>query len=615
MTLPTALPPAPTGTDVTAGLLARLAEVGPPALSPDGASVCALIDRGGRREVRWHGPSGPPEGRALATNVLDVQPRWLPDGRLAWLAAGPSGEAVLTLAGPPGGPHTEHRLPFPTGELGQLHPTATACLLLRRAAGRGRVVSVDQHTGACREISGDDLDVRDLAAAPDGGVVVVAHLAHQADQADQAGPALLRLLPGGPELLSAEARAPGSRERLLDLSADGRRVLYGHDDGDGRCSLWWHDLATGEGRPVPDVGPGTVLAARWCGDDVLVQAFHRVRGVLRQVPPPNRTGARAGGARELVETGCAYPGFDVAPESGTIAFRAQRPTAPPELWSLSLDRPTARRVSRTHPPLRTERLGRVAEIHWPGARDGRRVDGLLIRPSDAPPDLALPTVVLLHGGPHHHWHHGWHGSWSDWGQLLAARGFAVLCPNVRGSTGRDWAYTHAVRGDLAELPLADTLAGVDQLVAAGLADPARLGVGGWSYGAYLAGWALTRTNRFRAAAIGAGIYDMAALVRSPRLGPAWRGFFPGADLSDDAPYDAVSPLHRAVGASTATLLVHGTEDSKVEVGHSRRMHRALSAAGATTRLVELAGEGHTIQDEESRLRLLSEVEEWFTTHL
>ncbi|WP_062216423.1 S9 family peptidase [Streptomyces sp. NBRC 109706] len=607
MTLPSTLPPA--AAPVTAGYLARLAEVGPPALSPDGTGICALVAGDGRREVRWYGQDGPPEGRTLAVNALDVQPRWLPDGRLGWLTAGPSGEAVLTLADPVAGRSFEHRLPFPADGVGQLHPTAAACLLLRRAEGRGRVVSLDQLDGSCREITGPELDVRDLAASADGTVVVVAH------RADQAGPALLRLTPEGPVLLCAEARAPGSRERLLDLSADGRRVLFGHEDGDDRCSLWWHDLAGGDGGPVPGVGPGTVLAARWFGDEVLVQAFHRTRGMLRRLPAPRRAGARAGGAREVAGTGCAYPGFDVAPGVGAVAFRAQSPDSPPEIWRLSPAGPVARRVSRVHPAPPPELLGTTREIHWPGARDGRRVDGLLIRPADAPPELALPTVVLLHGGPHHHWHHGWHGSWSDWGQLLAARGFAVLCPNVRGSTGRDWAYAHAVRGDLAELPLADALAGVDQLVAAGLADPERLGVGGWSYGAYLAGWALTRTDRFRAAVIGAGIYDMAALVRSPRLGPAWRRFFPGADLTDDAPYDAVSPLHRAAGTGTPTLLVHGTEDGKVEVGHSRRMHRALTAAGTTTRLVELAGEGHTVQGEESRLRLLTEVEEWFTTHL
>ena len=128
----------------------------------------------------------------------------------------------------------------------------------------------------------------------------------------------------------------------------------------------------------------------------------------------------------------------------------------------------------------------------------------MLKPAGYDGKTKLPLVTLVDGGPT--------GRWRDnidsWGQLLAARGYAVLYPNVRGSIGYGQKFTEMNRADWGGGDFKDVMAGVDDLIAKGIADPERLGIGGWSYGGYMAAWAVTQTTRFKAAVSGAGMSNL-----------------------------------------------------------------------------------------------------------
>jgi len=160
-----------------------------------------------------------------------------------------------------------------------------------------------------------------------------------------------------------------------------------------------------------------------------------------------------------------------------------------------------------------------------GSFDGIEIEAALLRPTSHEPRGSsgpLPFVVLVHGGPT--------GRWSDtfepWGQLLAARGYAVLYPNVRGSTGYGQKFVEMNRADWGGGDFMDVMAGVDAMVARGVADANRLGIGGWSYGGYLSAWAVTQTTRFKAAVSGAPVIDMASEFGTED-GPAYDEWFYG----------------------------------------------------------------------------------------
>src|SRR6059036_1550837 len=151
--------------------------------------------------------------------------------------------------------------------------------------------------------------------------------------------------------------------------------------------------------------------------------------------------------------------------------------------------------------------------------DGAEIEAALLRPqvgaelaapstvrAEQARPVRVPMVVLVHGGPT--------GRWSDsfepWGQLLAQHGYAVLYPNVRGSTGYGERFIEMNRADWGGGDFKDVMSGVDWAIARGIADPNRLGIGGWSYGGYMAAWAVTQTTRFKAAVSGAPVIDMAS---------------------------------------------------------------------------------------------------------
>ncbi|MEV4188792.1 prolyl oligopeptidase family serine peptidase, partial [Streptosporangium canum] len=189
------------------------------------------------------------------------------------------------------------------------------------------------------------------------------------------------------------------------------------------------------------------------------------------------------------------------------------------------------------------------------------------------------------------------------GQLalpLAHAGAAVLLPNPRGSSGRGQDYARRVIGHVGEEDLDDVLAGVDHLVAAGVADPGRMAVLGLSYGGYLSAWAVTRTGRFRAAVVMSGVADWISFANASNLAhgydPLYHG---GADIATSEGRDflaARSPVCHAAKVTTPTLILHGAEDRTTPVGQAEELYRAWSAAGVRTQLVVYPREGHELTE-------------------
>lgn len=493
-------------------------------------------------------------------------------------------------------------------------------------------------------------EVRAMTVAPDG-----ARAAVSVD--GDAGTGTLRVvdLATGALLrtLCTHASRPTSRDRTLEFSPDGRTVLFSH----GGDQLG-HRLATvpATGGPVRLVIPDddvTVLAAQWFdGHRVIAHVVGATRAelVVMDGKPVDRSpgdrsagdesagATKTGGKRHrtvLSRIGSGRPGFALCRERHVLVAVAGAAGAPPDLVVQRLtDAPagrhpsepaasaagqaarvdTVRRLTDANPWARNRRTGAVQDVSWSSSVDGTRIPGILVSPPD-PADGPARMVVNLHGGPHFHWTSGWLGSWVDWAQLLAGRGMTVLLPNPRGSTGRGWEYAHAVRGSLGELPLRDVLDGVDAMIDRGVADSQAVGVGGWSYGGYLTAWAISQTDRFAAAVVGAGISDYFSFLGASPMGPAWEAFVPEGRYPERDPFDAISPITHLGRCTTPTLVAHGSADRKIPVEQARILHRGLQARGVPTELEILAGEGHVIESAAARARLLGSVLTWFDRYL
>ena len=297
----------------------------------------------------------------------------------------------------------------------------------------------------------------------------------------------------------------------------------------------------------------------------------------------------AGGRVEQVAGGRRVFQAVHANRTGKTAVLVSDPGTPPEVYALEGSK--ARPLSRQNEAwLATVQLAPVELTRFRSA-DGTEVHGFLVRPLAAPPGARLPAVLRIHGGPASQYDHGFSFEW----QLLAASGYAVVAANPRGSTGRGQDFSKAIYAAWGGVDVADVLAAVDDAVARGVADPNRLGVGGWSYGGMLTNYVIASDRRFKAATSGAGIanilsgYGTDQYIRDYELelGKPWE--------KPETWMRVSYPFFHADRIVTPTLFLVGQQDFNVPLLGSEQMYQALKSRGVDTQLVVYPGEYHGLK--------------------
>jgi dipeptidyl aminopeptidase/acylaminoacyl peptidase len=250
-------------------------------------------------------------------------------------------------------------------------------------------------------------------------------------------------------------------------------------------------------------------------------------------------------------------------------------------------------------------------IEWEGA-EGLAIRGLLLLPPDRRQG-PMPLILDIHGGPTWSFKHGFNpGS----ALPLVAAGYAVLLPNYRGSVGRGQAFTRLNVGDPGGAEFEDILRGLDWCVREGIADPARIGVTGVSYGGYLTAWAAATSERFRAAVMVSGISDLLSYQYTANNG--FSAAIIGAPLHDRAAqrlYIERSPLMHVSEKAPPTLILHGAEDHCTPLGQAEEFHRALLEHGVPTELVVYPREGHGFKERVHHADAWRRKVAWFDRHL
>ena len=424
-------------------------------------------------------------------------------------------------------------------------------------------------------------EVQTLCALPEGGGV--ADLVWSGD-----GQTLLLLKPVGRNRQASYA--------VYTLPAGGGDPVYlalGEDSCAGSLAQ-----PLGSARAVAEVGRGLQTELHWLGPS---------SGVLEPlyVPDPKANTDLAGWSVQVAE-------------NRTVVAAVQ--SSEHEPWEVVIGQthgsdPLAFRQLTHHQNMTGLSFGLKTPFYWTAA-DGLELDGWLVRPPAAT-DKPLPTVVLVHGGPYGRWGGGLNLSWADWSQWLVAAGYAVLLPNPRGGYGHGEAFAGAVRGAVGQADFGDVMSMVDAAVARGVADPERLGIGGWSQGGYMSAWAVTQTDRFKAAIMGAGVSDWGAMVTTSDV-PNFERELGGSVPWDGAgphPHAALSPISFAKQVKTPVLILHGENDARVPLNQAVGFHRALREQQVTTELVIYPREPHGIGERAHQLDLLRRVRAWYTRWL
>jgi dipeptidyl aminopeptidase/acylaminoacyl peptidase len=200
--------------------------------------------------------------------------------------------------------------------------------------------------------------------------------------------------------------------------------------------------------------------------------------------------------------------------------------------------------------------------------------------------------------------------------LLVSRGYAVLLPNPRGSSGRGQEFAAAVVGDMGGADTHDYLSGIDAMIERGIADPARIGTMGVSYGGFMSAWLVTQDQRFKAAVAGSPVtewYSFTFTTNIPRWG-LW--FLDDADPEEaDNQVHTRSPVLHASKTSTPTLLTAGAKDRCTPAGQAREFYQALIGHGVDSELVIYPGEGHGVRQFPAVTDYLTRLVTWFERYM
>ena len=260
-------------------------------------------------------------------------------------------------------------------------------------------------------------------------------------------------------------------------------------------------------------------------------------------------------------------------------------------------------------------LGTVEDIRFKSP-DGTDVHGLMVKPPDFVQGKKYPTVLWIHGGPNGQDEHSLVlDGYQYEPQMFAAKGFVVLRVNYRGGSGRGLAYAKAIYADWGHKEVIDLLAGVDHLIALGIADKNRLGIGGWSYGGILTDYTIASDSRFKAAISGAGSANQLATYGSDEyvlqynneLGPPWRN----AALWLKVSY----PFYHADRIHTPTLFMGGDKDFNVPIVGGEQMYQSLRTLGVPAQLVVYPGEHHVFTRPSFVVDLTQRMGEWLDRYM
>lgn len=529
-----------------------------PRWSPDGRTLAFLSDREDNTQI-WLIPADGGEARKLTTgNAIDAF-RWSPDGRqIAFLS--PDART-------------------PEEEKKQKEQDDARVIDVDRKPSRVR--TVDIASKAVKPITAAPWHFRELEWLPDGKRILAIGTDRPADEHRNV------------ERLYAVSLADGKVEELLapkggisriQVSPKGTALAFvsSPEDGPSAQDLFVMPLDSRTPRNLTGaVKDRPVIAYQWLNDSELAalfnHGFHTELDAVGELPA-------AGGIRKLVDDDSADVSAFAASAAGKLVYVAESAARPPELW---MDRAA---VSHFNDSLRVAGL-RAPEIYRYASFDGTFIEAALYRgagAADAPPQ---PLVVLVHGGPA--------GVWRDrfdaLTQLLVARGYTVMQPNIRGSVGYGQKFLTSNRADWGGGDFKDVMAGVDDLIRRKIADPDRLAIGGWSYGGYMAEWAITQTNRFKAAISGAGMADLATEYGTEAR-PEGDEWYYGTPYENLAAFQKSSPILYIKNARTPTLILQGEADTTDPISQSQMLYRGLKRYNVPAEFVVYPREPHGLRE-------------------
>jgi len=624
--------------------LAELPRIIDPQLSPDGRFAIYMLNRADWKTTRpvphiWRqAVAGGPPTQITNTEAGENTARWSPDGQSILFSS--RGQLFVM---PAGGGDAKQVTRHATGvSAAAWSPDGTAIYFLatdpqmaderERARLQDDVFAfeenlksrhlwrVDVSSGAEQKITDGNYSITAFRLSQDGRRLAV-HRAPTTLTADNRNSEVWVMDASGANArqITNNTVEESGPEPVAELSPDNTQVLFlaeanARFDPYYAASLFIAPAAGGAARLLLPDFQYDIERATWAPDGSILAVVNM--GVHSEI---FRIDVAARRARPLTDGRHAVLFWSVVPSAKRMIFQLDEPTRLGDAWTLPLDGGTPTRVTAIYDTLEHDfNLPRQEKVTWKGA-DGATIEGLLFYPIDYEPGRRYPLVVQLHGGPADSDKFGYGTNVVvNYVPVLAAKGYAVLRPNYRGSNGYGSDFRRDVVGHYFRNQHLDVMAGIDALVQQGIADPDRLAVSGWSAGGHLANKLITFTDRFKAASSAAGIANMISLFAQSDARTSRTNWFGSLPWVPNAPIDQFwddSPIKDASKAKTPTIFFAGENDPRVPLPQSVEMFRALKANNVTTRLYVAPREPHQWFELRHQLSKANAELEWFEKYV
>jgi dipeptidyl aminopeptidase/acylaminoacyl peptidase len=597
--------------------------------------------------------------RLTGADKSDFAPRWLPDGRLAFLSVRSGapqvwaiqldgGEAERLTDLPTG---VDNFVPAPDGKhlavVASVFPDCgadMACNKERAAAldadkvkartysalpiriwdrwldeRRGHVLWVPLDGGEPRDLTPGTfqtppLDLgghMDLDISPDGGhVVFTANTTHTPAWNTNNDVFEVPVSGGPPRNLTARNEACDAEPRY---SPQGDAIAYLAMARPGfeadRRVLTLYDRRSRKLTPLTGSLDAPVYDFVWAPDGkaIFFYAPERGRVALFRVSVPDGKVAR------LVAEG-SNTGLGVTGDGRHLVYVKQTLSRPREVFTATASGGEERRISAVNDAaLEGIEFGATAEFEFDGA-GGARVHGFLIKPPGFDAKKKYPLLLLIHGGPQGAFGEEFHQRWNM--QLFASPGFAVAAINFHGSVGYGQEFTDAVSGDWGGKPYEDIVKGVDHLTGGGypFIDGKNVSAAGASYGGFMINWILGHTDRFRSLVSHDGVYEQVSMYGATEelWFPEWE--MKGTPWTNPEMYDRFSPARHAAKFKTPTLVIHGEHDYRVPYTQGLQLFTALQRQGVKSKLLFFPDENHFVQKPQNARLWWHSVLGWLSDH-
>lgn len=595
-------------------------------ISPNGERVCFVVGEPPKGSVRsrhiWMLNVRSREvTQFTSSSKSEYSPRWSPDGKkLAFISDREDspqiylmpidgGEAARLTQGKngvrsfdwsPDGKQIAFIAPDPKTEAEEKkEKDKDDARVVDRDEKHARLWLIDVDSKKTRQLSAANWQISEAQWIPQGERLIVSATDHP--ESDQNTNRIFAISTADGQM--KEIAAPPGPFGSLRISPDGKSLTYqaARVDGPTPHDLFLQPIEGGAPRNLTGLSiDRPVFSAVWKPDGgMLAVVANGSRSQFCAIDKDGKPSSFQGGEIRPAS-------FDV--RGSVLAFVGEGSLEAPELWLSSGESP-AEKVTRINESWKNISLIKPETLRYKSF-DGTEIEALLLKPRGYAEGNKVPLVVMVHGGPTG----VWTDSFESWGQLLAARGYAVFYPNIRGSLGYGHRFVEMNRGDWGGADFKDVMAGVDFLIARGIADANKLGIGGWSYGGYMAAWAVTQTNRFKAAVSGAGMSDLATEFGTED-GPAYDEWFYGLPYEKPEGFAKSSPMTYVRNVRTPTLLLHGENDRTDPLAQSQMFYRALKRYGVESEFVVYPREPHGLQEEKHLIDRLNRVVRWFDSHL